>query len=117
MDIATLIGSVLGFGLILGATALSGRLTAFIDLPSLLIVFGGGLAVLGVASGLFIFTLAGYSTGALVGIYRLSGDVMQVFGPIVIGPVVDNFGFTVSFQLMAGFGLLALLSLALRARK
>jgi MFS transporter, DHA1 family, multidrug resistance protein len=81
------------------------------------IVFGGGLAVLGVAAGLFIFTLAGYSTGALVGIYRLSGDVMQVFGPIVIGPVVDNFGFTVSFQLMAGFGLLALLSLALRARK
>lgn len=44
MDGATLIGSVLGFGLILGATALSGRLAAFIDLPSLLIVFGGTLA-------------------------------------------------------------------------
>ena len=52
MDIATLIGSVLGFGLILGATALSGRLTAFIDLPSLLIVFGGTLgAVLLTYSG------------------------------------------------------------------
>jgi MFS family permease len=47
------------------------------------IMFGGGLAVLGVASGLFIFTLEGYSTGALVGIYRLSGDLMQVFGPVV----------------------------------
>jgi MFS family permease len=48
------------------------------------IVFGGGLAVMGVASGLFIFTLTGYSTGALVGIYRLSGDVMQVFGPVAL---------------------------------
>jgi MFS family permease len=83
------------------------------------IVFGGGLAVMGVASGLFIFTLAGYSTGALVGIYRLSGDVMQVFGPIAIGPILDAFGFSVSFLLMAGFGLLALVSLAVRpaARK
>jgi len=44
MDIATLIGSVLGFGLLLTATALSGSLTAFIDLPSLLIVLGGTLA-------------------------------------------------------------------------
>jgi MFS family permease len=86
------------------------------DLWAAAIIFGGGLAVLGVASGLFIFTLAGYSTGALVGIYRLSGDVMQVFGPIAIGPVVDGFGFTTSFMLMAGFGLLALASLALRPR-
>ena len=69
---------------------------------------------MGVASGLFIFTLAGYSTGALVGIYRLTGDVMQVFGPIAIGPILDAFGFKVSFLLMAGFGLLALASLALR---
>ncbi len=44
MDIATLIGSVLGFGLLLLATALSGSLSAFFDLPSLLIVLGGTLA-------------------------------------------------------------------------
>jgi len=44
MDIATLIGSVLGFGLLLGATALSGSLAAFFDLPSLMIVLGGTLA-------------------------------------------------------------------------
>jgi MFS family permease len=80
------------------------------------IIFGGGLAVLGVASGLFIFTLAGYSTGALVGIYRLSGDIMQVFGPVAIGPVIDRFGFTASFLVMAVFGLMALGSLVLRAR-
>ena len=78
------------------------------------ITFGGGLAVMGVASGLFIFTLAGYSTGALVGIYRLSGDVMQVLGPIAIGPILDAFGFTASFGLMAGFGMVALVSLMLR---
>jgi chemotaxis protein MotA len=44
MDFATLIGSVLGFGLLLGATALSGSLSAFFDLPSLMIVIGGTLA-------------------------------------------------------------------------
>jgi hypothetical protein len=69
---------------------------------------------MGVATGLYIFTLAGFSTGAPVGIYRLSGDVMQVFGPMAIRPILDNLGFTVSFGLMAGFGLLALASLAIR---
>jgi MFS family permease len=78
------------------------------------IMFGGGLAVLGVASGLFIFTLGGYSTGALVGIYRLSGDLMQVFGPVVIGAVLDALGFQVSFVTMAVFGLLAMASLLIR---
>jgi MFS family permease len=78
------------------------------------IVFGGGLAVLGVGAGLYVFTLSGYSTGALVGIYRLSGDVMQVFGPLAIGPILDAFGFQTSFLLMGGFGLLALASMALR---
>jgi hypothetical protein len=78
------------------------------------IVFGAGMAVMGVAAGLFIFTLAGYSTGALVGIYRLSGDLMQVFGPAAIGPVIDGFGFTASFTIMGVVGLLAFASLALR---
>ncbi|HZO33196.1 MAG TPA: hypothetical protein VFH48_45210 [Chloroflexota bacterium] len=81
------------------------------------IVFGGGLAVMGVASGLLVFTLAGFSTGVLVGIYRLSGDVMQVFGPMAIGPILDAFGFEVSFLLMAGFGLVSLLSLVIRPGK
>ncbi|MGE3271835.1 MAG: MFS transporter [Chloroflexota bacterium] len=81
------------------------------------ITFGGGLAVLGVASGLFIFTLEGYSTGALVGIYRLSGDLMQVFGPVVIGAVLDAMGFQVSFFTMAVCGLLAMASVSLRPRR
>jgi chemotaxis protein MotA len=44
MDIATLIGSVLGLGMLLAATASSGSLRAFVDGPSLMIVLGGTLA-------------------------------------------------------------------------
>lgn len=44
MDIATLIGSILGFGLLLSAIGLGGSLAAFVDAPSLLIVVGGTLA-------------------------------------------------------------------------
>lgn len=78
------------------------------------ICYGAGMAVMGVAAGLFIFTLVGYSTGALVGIYRLSGDLMQVFGPAAIGPAIDGFGYEASFSIMAGLGLVALATLALR---
>ncbi|MCC6176939.1 MAG: MFS transporter [Chloroflexi bacterium] len=81
------------------------------------IVFGAGLAVLGVASGLFVFTIGGFSTGALVSIYRLSGDLTQVFGPVVVGPILDHFGYTVSFVGMAACGGLALVTVLLRARK
>ena len=44
MDIATIVGVVLGFGLILGAILLGGSLGSFIDVPSLLIVVGGTIA-------------------------------------------------------------------------
>ena len=44
MDIATLIGAVVGFALVLGSILISGSLTAFIDVPSLLIVVGGTFA-------------------------------------------------------------------------
>jgi MFS family permease len=82
------------------------------------ILFGGGLATLGVASGLFIFTLAGYSTGGLVAVYRLSGDLTQVGGPTLVGPLLDSVGYTGGFLIMAACGYLALLSLVLqRPRK
>jgi MFS family permease len=80
------------------------------------IVFGIGMAVLGVAAGLFIFTLEGYSTSALVAVYRLSGDLIQVFGPAILGPIIDSAGYTVSFWLMAACGVLATFSLLRRAR-
>jgi chemotaxis protein MotA len=44
MDLATILGTLLGFGLLLGSIAVSGSLGAFIDLPSLMIVVGGTIA-------------------------------------------------------------------------
>ncbi|MGE0790439.1 MAG: motility protein A [Sandaracinaceae bacterium] len=44
MDIATLAGIVLGFGLIIGSILVGGSISAFIDVPSLLIVLGGTIA-------------------------------------------------------------------------
>ena len=44
MDIATIVGIVLGFGLILGSIVMGGSLGSFIDIPSLLIVLGGTMA-------------------------------------------------------------------------
>lgn len=52
MDIATLIGIVLGFGLIIGSIMLNGSITAFMDTPSALIVIGGTIAVILVAERL-----------------------------------------------------------------
>jgi chemotaxis protein MotA len=44
MDLSTLIGIVVGFGLIIGSILLNGSLSAFWDVPSFLIVIGGTLA-------------------------------------------------------------------------
>jgi len=44
MDLATLIGIILAFGLIIGSIMIGGPITAFIDIPSVLIVVGGTLA-------------------------------------------------------------------------
>ena len=44
MDPATLVGIVMGFGMIIGSIALKGALAAFVDPPSMLIVVGGTLA-------------------------------------------------------------------------
>ena len=45
MDIATIIGLILGFGLLLASIAMGGGgLGPFIDIPSMMIVFGGAIA-------------------------------------------------------------------------
>ena len=44
MDLGTIIGIVLGFGLIIGSILMGGSLGAFIDGPSILIVIGGTIA-------------------------------------------------------------------------
>lgn len=45
MDIATLIGFLGGLGVIIGAIATGGDLSQFVDVPSILIVFGGTVMV------------------------------------------------------------------------
>lgn len=45
MDIGTLIGILAGFGLILGSIIMGGGLKSFVDIPSILIVVGGTMAV------------------------------------------------------------------------
>ena len=44
MDLGTVIGIILGFGLVIGSILLGSSLGAFIDVPSLLIVVGGTIA-------------------------------------------------------------------------
>lgn len=60
MDIATLIGMVASFGVVVTAILLGGTLGQFIDIPSILIVLGGGLS-----ATLIRFTLGGIG-GAIV---------------------------------------------------
>ena len=52
MDVATLIGIVGGFGLIIGSILLNGSLGAFFDVPSVLIVVGGTTMVTFIAESM-----------------------------------------------------------------
>ena len=55
MDLATLLGLIAAFGLVLGGMLLGGEPGAYLDAPSLLIVLGGTLAI----------TAVGFSPGDL----------------------------------------------------
>ncbi len=46
MDIVTLLGTLIGFGLVLGAILLGGNVGMFVDVPSMMIVFGGSFAAI-----------------------------------------------------------------------
>ena len=67
MDIATLIGMVAAFGIVIAAIMMGGTIGQFIDIPSVFIVIGGGLS-----ATLIRFTLGGIggamATGAKVAI-------------------------------------------------
>ena len=52
LDLATLIGLVLGLGLIIGSMAMGGPLGAFFNLPGLLVVAGGTFAALFIAEAM-----------------------------------------------------------------
>jgi len=55
MDISSVIGVVSGFGFVLGTILLGGSLMAFVDIPSIVIVFGGCAA-----SSMIAFPLADF---------------------------------------------------------
>ena len=52
MDLATVIGIVLGFGLIIGSMLLGGSIMMFVNAPGLLIVVGGTLATVLIKEGM-----------------------------------------------------------------
>lgn len=62
MDLATIIGMVAGSAVVMVAIFIGGNMSQFIDVPSILIVFGGGLA-----ATLIRFPLAGIMGAFVVG--------------------------------------------------
>lgn len=62
MDIATIAGMVVGAAVIGWAISLGGSFSAFVDLPSVLVVFGGGMA-----ATVIRFPLAGIGQSFLLG--------------------------------------------------
>ncbi len=56
MDLATVIGIVVGFGLVIGAILTGGTLGAFFNFPGLLVVVGGTFAATLIAEKMSVFT-------------------------------------------------------------
>ena len=82
MDLATVIGIVMGFALILMAIMMGGDVVAFVNLPSVLIVIGGTL------SAMFVKHKMGEVFGA-VGIAMKAFFVKQQDAEEVIGKLID----------------------------
>ncbi len=80
MDIATFIGIVLSFGLVVSAIVLGGDLLIFISIPSLLIVLGGSVGA----------TLVNYPLGQVLGV---AGVAKHAFFAKVESPssIIDQF--------------------------
>jgi chemotaxis protein MotA len=72
MDFATILGMLIGFGLIITAMVLGGSPTAFINIPSILIVVGGTFAVTMIS---FSFREMARANRAVLGIlFQRTGD-------------------------------------------
>lgn len=81
MDLATVIGLVGGFALILWAILMGGQLKMFIDIPSVLIVFGGTLAAVFVKFRLGeVFSTA---TVVMKAFFNTRPEVDRVIGQLV----------------------------------
>ncbi|OGR13664.1 MAG: flagellar motor protein MotP [Desulfobacterales bacterium RIFOXYA12_FULL_46_15] len=70
MDISSVIGVVAGFGFVLGTILLGGSLMAFVDIPSIIIVFGGCAASSMIAFPLADF-LSVFKTSVKVFIFKI----------------------------------------------
>ncbi len=80
MDLATLIGILAGFGIIVAAIVVGGDLGTFVDVPSVLIVIGGGMA-----ATLIRFPLAG-----IIGAFALGGKIAFVHKKTVPAEIIEK---------------------------
>jgi chemotaxis protein MotA len=64
LDIATIIGIISAFGLVIGAIIIGSPITLFIDIPSVLIVFGGTIGA----------TLINYPLKELLGVIKVASQ-------------------------------------------
>jgi len=84
VDLATLIGLVAGFGLIIGSIMMSGPLSAYIDIPSIAIVFGGTFAAA------FIAEAMGHVLGAFK--VAMNAFIHKAIPPEDLVPVILELG-------------------------
>lgn len=81
MDLATIIGLVVAFSLLIGAIMLGGTIAMFIDIPSILIVIGGSLSTLFVKFRMGeVFSLVGILGKAF---FNQSQDIDRIIGQLV----------------------------------
>jgi len=67
MDKGTLIGIVAGLGVVIASMLMGGGVTAFIDIPSLMIVLGGTIAA----------TLVNFPMGDVIGVMKITQKVIK----------------------------------------
>ena len=82
MDIATIIGIVAGAGVVIAAILMGGQLSQFVDVPSILIVLGGGTAA----------TLIRFSLGGIGGAFVLGAKVAFSHKKIEARSIIEKIG-------------------------
>lgn len=92
MDLATIIGIIAGAGIIIMAIFMGGSITQFIDLPSVFIVIGGGLAATLIRFPL-IGVLGAFKTGGKVAFTHTKVDPRGLIEKIAeMGDIVRRSG-------------------------
>jgi chemotaxis protein MotA len=92
MDLATLIGIIGAFGIVLAAIFLGGSFTQFVDVPSMLIVIGGGFAATLIRFQLSDI-IAAFATGSKVALAGKSASPRDLITEITnLGEIVRKSG-------------------------